>query len=419
LSVPADAKPGDRQLTVTFRFQDAKLPEVTRPATAAVIDAASLGNLLPNGDFELPPEPGKPQGWSGSDAVRRVPSDGLGDGLGKYVLRFDDTKGQWAHFGRSADLPGGRTYLYTAWVWNHDMHAGSNVTQHMADGTERSLFDVQVFTAGQESPHWQLYTAHVEAPPQMVRAAFTPVTRGNGWALYDNLRVTTYEGTDYAAEARRCTKPLKIDGRLDDWEAAGLTGCPLPMIGKNQLVVLARPYAWTPKNLSGVAYLAWDESNLYLAGRIRDDVHRPRTGAESMQGDALVVGIDPTHRGLQADGKAVQYVLTSAAPGGGSGRHTLWRPQEHAAGGAWGQLAKDSSVYDLAVRSDPDGTCTYELRIPLSQVGQVRGAVGAKLGVSLMAVDADGEAPSAAMTWGDGLHPAWAPGRFGVVTLVE
>jgi hypothetical protein len=245
------------------------------------------------------------------------------------------------------------------------------------------------------------------------------VTRGAGWALYDNLRVTVYEGSDYAAEAHRCAKPLKIDGRLDDWQAAGLTGCPLPMIGKNQVAVLAGPYAWTPKNLSGVAYLAWDESNLYLAGRIRDDVHRPRTGAEAMRGDALVIGIDPTNRGPLADGKAVQYALTSAAPGGGSGRHTLWRPQEHAAGGAWGQLAKDSSVYELAVRSDPDGTCTYELRIPLSQVGQVRGAVGTKLGVSLMAVDADGEAPSAAMTWGDGLHPAWAPNRFGVVTMVE
>ena len=51
------------------------------------------------------------------------------------------------------------------------------------------------------------------------------------------------------------------EGVLDDWPRS----CPIPLIGRNQLNVLDKNYDWTPKNFSGVAYLRWDDKNLYVA----------------------------------------------------------------------------------------------------------------------------------------------------------
>ncbi len=417
LTVPDDAE-GSLPVKVTFRFDDEKLPVAVKPVVMAVLDPESLGNLMPNGGFESPAEGPAAEGWGGSDVTARIPAEGLGDGLGRYVMKFGDTKGNWAHLGRTLKLPGGRTYLYSAWIWNENMHAGSNHTQVLADGSVRRMYDVHVFTAGDDNGGWQLYTAHLQAPEGMTEASFTPVCKGSGRALFDNLRVTVFEGTDYAAEARRADKAPVIDGKLGDWPAA-LTACPLPLIGRNQLSTLGEDEAWSRDDLSGVAWLAWDARNLYLAARVRDDVHRALGGEKAPDGDALVLGLDPTNRGPASTARATCTYVSAASPGGGSGRFTLYRPEGRAAGGRAGPLAKDSSVYDLAIDRSEAGVCVYELRIPLAEIGGLAGDVGTKLGLSLMLTDNDGAGPAAAMAWGDGLHPAWAPQRFGVLTLVD
>ena len=419
LTPPADAAGAAQGLTVAFQFDRAKVPPVTRPFTVSVLSADRLGNLLPNGGFEEPAGTGAPAGWAGSESAARVPAKDLGDGLGRCALKFTDTKNAWAHFGRTIDLSGGQAYLYTAWIWNENMHAGSNHTQRLADGSVRNLYDVNVFTAGQDNGHWRLYCARIDAPAGMKNASFTPVCKGPGWALFDNLRVTVYEGTDYAAEAHRAARAPKIDGRLDDWHAAGLTRCPLPLLGRNQLTSRKPDEPWSPADLSAVGYLAWDPANLYVALRVRDDVHHAKaTGEEAVQGDSLVLAIDPSNRRPGSGAKALAYYISAAVPGGGSGRHTLYRPKGRAGGGRWGQLARDSSLYELAVDASRRGLCTYELRIPLSELGGVTGGVGTKLGLSLLLNDNDGSGPAALMTWGNGLHPAWLPGRFGVLTMV-
>lgn len=110
---------------------------------------------------------------------------------------------------------------------------------------------------------------------------------------------------------------------------------------------------------------------------------------------------------------------SASAPGGGSGRHTLYRPPARNGGLPSGQLAKDSSVYELAVKREGDITA-YELRIPWSETGGLTPAVGTRAGLSLQLFDADnnGLAPSV-MTWGGGLLPEWAPSAFGLLTLID
>jgi hypothetical protein len=294
------------------------------------------------------------------------------------------------------------------------MHAGSNITQVLSDGTQRRLYDVHVFVCGRDNPHWQLYAARFRAPPKMVRARFSPVVRGAGWAAFDNLRVSVYDGSDYAAEAWRAAKPPVIDGKLEEWA----NRCPIPLLGKNQLTATGASYAWSAENLSAVAWLQWDAKNLYLAVSVRDDRHFAATGEKTARGDSVTLAIHPAGRAAGEDARAFEYHISSAAPDGGSGKHTLYRPKARSAGLASGQLARDSSVYALAVKRTA-GRTAYEVRLPMAELGGLRPVFGGKFGLSLQLNDNDGGGRAAFMNWGEGLHPVWRPGNFGVVTFVE
>lgn len=417
LDVPMQTKAQDYLASVKVRYAWDKLPEISRPAVLSVLSTEMLGNLLPNGDFETPTEAGDgPSGWStGGPSQPWAPSQGLGDGLGRKVFKFSHSGNTWHYTSQAIELRGQQTYLYTAWVWNKDMHAGSNRTHRFADGTSRDYHDVQTFTCGQDSPGWQMYTCRVKTEENLVKASFTPVVKGSGWALFDNLRVTLFEGTDFAAECHRAEKSPKVDGNLEDW----VKRCPIPLIGKNQLTVEDNHYAWTSQNLNGVGYLMWDEENLYFGLEVRDDVHHAEaTGERAIEEDSVILALDPSNRTPATEGKAFAYYLSSAKPGGGSGPLTLYRPAAHSGGQMSGQLFKDSSVYELAIGPN-EGRCIYELRIPFALLGPFKPTLGRKIACSIQLNDNDGKGRAAFMTWGGGLSPAWAPGRFGVVTLVE
>jgi hypothetical protein len=399
------------QLRLTFDWQ--KLPTVSKPFVVSVISPESVGNLLRNGDFEQVEADGKtPKHWRGSNA-QLVSSEGLGLGLGKRVLKFANA-GQWANYGQSVALRGGQTYLYTAWIWNQGMEGGSNIDQLLTDGTTRSLYNMDVINIGNSTPAWQVFTCRYKAPENLAKAGFVTVARGPGAALYDNLRVTVFEGSDFAAEAIKVRRPPAIDGSLDGWDGT----CPIPLIGRNQLRVLDKDYAWTPQNLSGVAYLRWDARNLYVAVEVLDDVHHPAGDGDTViEGDSLILAFDPTNRSPDAARQSLAYYVSAQKPAGGSGLYTFWRPQQHSAGRPVGHLARDSSVYEIAVKPAP-GRCVYALRIPWSELG-ISPAFGGKFGFSIQLNDNDGHGPAAQMNWGGGLSPAWHPANFGIITLVE
>lgn len=412
--VPAEAAVGEHTVGVTVAFSDARLPRIALPATISTISRAMLGNLLDNGGFEDADAKGAPRAWQGHGAV--VPAAGLGLGLGERVLRFGGAAG-WVSSSQTLKPPPGNTYLYSAWVWSRGMEAGSNLGQTMADGTTRTLYDINVFKAGLNNGAWQLYTCRWEAPPTLAAASFTPVAKGAGDALYDQLRLTLYAGSDYAAECHRVAAPPTVDGDLRDWDRR----CPIPLLGANQLKRRDESYVWTPANLSAVAYLRWDAANLYLAVEVRDDRLVPAgEHAGVIDGDSIAIGIDPTGRGGDAAQRASQLLLSAVRPGGGSGTTTLFRPEGRTGGLPGGHLARDSSVCDIAIaRREGDASgWIYELRVPFSQLGGFAPAIGRRLGISLQTNDRDADTRAATMAWGGGME-TWAPADFGVVTIVE
>ena len=421
VTAPVGAGMQDQPGEAVFVFSSGKLPQVREPFAVSALSPAMLGNMLRNGGFEQADAAGTgPEAWPVNGKTSQwADAEGLGLGLGKRVLRFADSS-DYASTSQTVGLPGGRTYLYTAWVWNQNMPAGSNVYLEKADGTTQDLYDIQVFKTAESAPYWQVYTSRISTPADLVRAGFAPLARGPGWAAFDNVRVTLFEGTDFAAECHRAPRPPRIDGKLDDW----VTACPIPLVGRNQLTVVKDGYQWTPQNLNGVAYLTYDDANLYVAVEVLDDVHRAlapdgSVGAEAViQGDSLVLGFDPTDQGPEAAARAFEYCISSAAPGSGSGQHTIYRPAAHSGGLRTGHLFRDSSVYEMAIERTP-GRCTYEIRIPLSELGGVSPVLGGKFGFSIQLNDDDGAGIAAHMNWGGGISPAWHPGSFGIVTLVE
>ena len=415
IEAPEGAEPGDHALVARFSFDWEKLPAIEKPFGLSVLSPDMLGNLIKNGDFETAGKaPNKADHWGG-DAGERAAAPSDAPGHGKWVLRFGDTQDKYNHCSQGLPLKGGQTYLYTVWIANEDMGGGSNIDQVLHDGTQESLYVPHVFALLPGGAPWQVYTKRYSAPENVKSVGFTPVVKGAGYATYDNVRVTRYEGTDFAAEAYRVKNAPAIDGDLADWDGR----CPIPLIGQNQLEQLDTTYAWSPANLSGVAYLRWDDGSLYLAAKVRDDRHAvPKTGEDTQQSDGLVIGMQPSSRLKENDGHAFAFYLSAAHPGGGSGRHTLYRPPSRSGGLSKGHLAKDSSVYEMEIKH-ADGMTIYEIRMPLSELGNIVPAIGTKLGLSLELNDNDGGGRAAAMRWGGGIAPRWMPTSFGVVTFLE
>ncbi|MGI5869520.1 MAG: sugar-binding protein [Kiritimatiellia bacterium] len=382
---------------------------VVKPFRLMLVRPESLGNLLKNGGMEAV-KGSRPADWSGNVESVDLAALGAGPGFQGRAIRFSGSANAgYQHASQSIKLPvPGQKYLYTAWVWNDDMQAGSNLS---VDG--KTFHIPAVFDAGQSTKFWRLLT-HIRATPANATSmSLTPVVKGRGWAMYDNVRVSLYDGTDFATEASRTTRKIVVDGSLDDWDLSD----PIPLLCDNQIT--ARPgYQWTPENLSGIAKTAWDDNALYLAAWVRDDKHvASATGEDTTKGDSLVVALHPENRADGTDAKAFQWHVGSASPGGGSGVHTLYRPASHSGGLQAGQLARDSSAYEVSIKRDGDFT-TYELRIPWAETGGLKPAVGVKAGLSLQLIDKDDSSATGVMTWGGGLRPAWNPSAFGVLTLV-
>ena len=369
-----------------------------------VVDPAALGNLLDNGGFEKPGAGDRADGWGGQGTRQSLPDPFDPD---NHILVIPGT-GNWVSSGQGVKLPvPGDRYLYTAWLWNDPgMDPGSNLVITDNAGRGRTLTKPNVFTSPVSgTKFWHFFAKVVDTETDTASISTVPVGRGPAGtvARYDNVSVTLYRGTDFVAQAPRAVRAPALDGDLSDWPAEG--ACKIPLLCENQLDA-RNGYAWTPENLSGVARLAWDDAGLYLAVAVEDDVLRtvPATsddGAELLIGDSVVFALNPAPDSVEHASNQLRWYLSKAAPGG-SGASTLFRPAAYALGAKSGQLARDSSVYEFAIRRDGTRTC-YELKIPWSEIPGFAPAPGAAFGCRIQLFDSDTAGPAlGSMLWGDG-----------------
>lgn len=386
---------------------------VTTEINIVSVDPSQLGNMIKNSHMNGKIGQ-KPDHWHGNGKVEVAPGFCLGTAM---KLQGDN----WQHAVQNVDIPvPGKKYLYTAWVKNMEYDAGSNLSINYNDGTpSKTYFMPHVFSAGRVTDGWRFMSKVVDTPPNTKNIGPTPVGRGTGKVYFDNIRVTQYNGTEYTSEALMLPagKRIKIDGDLSDWELDKLE--PIPLLCDNQ-IQKENGYKWSEDTFAGVGYLRWDDTALYFAVQVQDDKHvADQTGDDALKCDAIELALHPLNRIDGEDMRAFEWFISAASPGGGSGKHTIYRNPKHNGGLASGQLAKDSSLYDIVVSRKGNKTI-YEVKIPWSETGIPRHALGVSFGMSIGLYDCDRpNGPIGKMIWGGGIHPMWIPGAFGQITLVE
>ncbi|MBQ7257374.1 MAG: hypothetical protein IJS60_06735 [Abditibacteriota bacterium] len=90
--------------------------------------------------------------------------------------------------------------------------------------------------------------------------------------------------------ATKAISPINIDGDLSDWADA------LPLhLNKIDYTNNSFGGAWSPEDLSGTVYYKWDEDNLYMAAKVKDQTfNQGLTGASTWMQDSLQFALVPT-----------------------------------------------------------------------------------------------------------------------------
>jgi hypothetical protein len=180
------------------------------------------------------------------------------------------------------------------------------------------------------------------------------------------------------AIALKAVKPLKVDGDLSDWN-------------KSQPVVMAdssffkEGLTWKGKeDLSGKAYLMWDDKYLYLAAEITDKI--PLVNKKERQdiwnGDALelVLGLDPNADPKRDTFERGDYQLGFGTGDGKTYKPTIWNWQRH-------RVPQGSEISVKKV-AKPLGYI-LEAKVPWEFFGAFVPKVGTKVGFDLAFDDAD------------------------------
>lgn len=224
----------------------------------------------------------------------------------------------------------------------------------------------------------------------------------------------------------QCKKQIVIDGDLSDW-----AGCfQMPLVNQMQFPLGATdklrqqypvPPAWKgADDLSAEFYATWDEQNIYLAFKVRDDVYHPGPSVPlSWQGDGLQLYFDgwADARGKPAKGYDNNDQAFMVCPNPAADAAVLYRefaPER--------QLAfLNTGLVDaakVALRKTADGYLIYELAIPARQIEPIKLKALERFGFGCLVNDADNDYRKRIVTiTPQGTEPSRSPKLYPTVIL--
>jgi len=180
------------------------------------------------------------------------------------------------------------------------------------------------------------------------------------------------------AAAQKSTKSVKIDGKLSDWDLSH----PITM---KDISFFKEGLIWKgPQDLSGNAYLMWDETNLYLAVVVNDVI--PLVNKKQKQdiwnGDAIeiVISTNPSADPERGEFVSGDYQIGFGTGDGKENSPSIWSWQRH--------RSPTGSEIKVKKISKPAGY-VMEAKIPWSFFVGFTPAKGARLGFDIAFDDAD------------------------------
>lgn len=229
-------------------------------------------------------------------------------------------------------------------------------------------------------------------PPQAGEWLYAVAPAGDGGKVGTPVRVRM--GGAPAPCIRRAPKPVKVDGRLEEWSAM-----PADTIRFAAPEGVVNGAADSPEDASATVRLSHDADHLYLAADVKDDVVR-HTGARSWEGDGVVLLLLFRPPGGVGSGERYDLVLNYPAvfTGGGAAACLLEDRQQ-----IYPADAKPAAPGAWAVTRTPGGYA-LEAALPLALLRE-RGfdPEAGGLGLGLSVYDADqregATAREAAVSW--------------------
>ena len=178
----------------------------------------------------------------------------------------------------------------------------------------------------------------------------------------------------------RAARPVVVNGKLDEWQ--GVPAAPLRYASRISITEV--------DNLSAQVQWQWDESNLYLAVTVRDNVfYQPYTGDGVWQADCLEMTCDPAGNGNDPAHRADDCDFSMARVAAGCQ--------------AWVARAPDGFegvAPDIPLAVERNGSYTrYEFALPVSRLSLPGLQAGKHLGYSLAVQDLDGNVPGKRHWW--------------------
>lgn len=168
----------------------------------------------------------------------------------------------------------------------------------------------------------------------------------------------------------------KIDGKLDDWKLVeGI------FLGKDFWEALGENYSGED-DLSATWWVIWNSENLYVAIKVKDDVHQnTKAGDTIYAGDGTQFSIDPTGEKAVHGGNVYEYGY-SLAGAAGKEKPSVWRWSTNPA-------SKGETSEYIILRDETAKTTTYEIRIPKGDIAPADLTAGRTIGWSIIVNESD------------------------------
>jgi acetyl esterase/lipase len=206
----------------------------------------------------------------------------------------------------------------------------------------------------------------------------------------------------HALVIHESTKPIHIDGNLEEWKGQARFDVNKVMMADWKGI----------EDLSATGYVSWDVANLYLALTVADDRHSQEAdGVAIWSGDSVQLAIGLAN----ADGSIpLEYHELGVA----------MNDKEHLSKWRWivpkGFSTDDSIKLDYAI-SRKDENTVYEMAIPWSELTQDSelAKAGLKMKFSLLVNDNDGKGRRGWLEYNSGIGSAKDINAFGDLFLAD
>ena len=274
--------------------------------------------------------------------------------------------------------------------------------QTLANGTFSAVMPASAYFADTSS-------GDVEIEPKQSREIVLPLANADLYAVY-RARAVVRDASGRAAVQERpvsafygvpkAKSAITLDGKPDeaDWKNAPVR----KLDSKDQFFAITvankKPADWTgPDDLSGEIRYLWDDKNLYVCVKVRDDAAAPlQQDAQLWRQDGVQFLVDPMRTSAHKVGK-YDYVLGAGTKG----------PQ------VWCSLSADGNIkpgenteIKFATQTGRKGSndTVYEIAIPWTNLAPFDPKSESNLGLTAILNEGDNESRNAFMTWFGNAH---------------